>query len=414
MSLVEFRKYFVGMLCVACAIFFVFSSAIFAQPGAQSQAPRGTAEFLPVESNIAQKFWVRAAVSSNSRDAALALDGNKNTVWKPAEGSSHHWLMIDLEGAYDAVRRTEVVFADNNTVYQYKLEGSEDATNWFTLSDRSNNTQRVAGFSDIFVRKGIRFLKLTFTSSENIGIREFKVINYLRDNMTNGSDMSELGANMADDNHTTYFYHAGNNPPTEYRGGMLRTSDPNAGDNIFGLVKDLGWSVNRLRIWNEPKGENTGIPNNAVSNCSPENTLIMSRLVTGSGLDLAINFHYSDSWSDPQNQPKPYAWAELPFDELVNATYDFTYKMIRDLVVQGTVPTIVAIGNEVSNGLMWGKEYDDLGAGVDHHHYYTSGRHLHEWGGGIIWKYWREDRVTAEQYRQYIESFNRFARIIDA
>ena len=394
---------------------FLFAGMILSLvPTISVMALNGTAEYAPVESNIALKSWVNATVSSNSGNAALAVDGKDNTVWMADTGGSPHWFMVDLGGAYDAVRRTEVIFADNNTAYQYKLEGSVDGTNWFTLADRTDNSRRAAGFTDIFVRKGLRFLKLTFTSDKNIGIREFKVINYLRDDMLNGSDMSELGSNLAATNNTAYFYNAGNNPSTQYRGGMLRTSDPKAGNNIFGLVKDLGWSVNRLRIWNEPKGENNGTPNDAVSNCSPENTLKMASYVTGSGLDLAIDFHYSDSWSDPQNQPKPYAWAELSFDDLVQATYDFTYKTIRDLVAQGTPPAIVAIGNEITNGMMWGKEYDDLGEGVDHHHYYASGRHLHEWGGGIIWKYWHQDRVTPEQYRQYLESFRRLALLVDA
>jgi hypothetical protein len=246
-----------------------FSALLFAEmiawllPTISVLAYSGTAKYAPVESNLASKYWVSVSASSNTGDAALALNGKNEQAWIPDAGNSPHWFMIDLGGAYSAVRRAEVRFADANTVYQYKLEGSTDGTNWMTLAGRTANSQRAEGFSDIFVYKGLRFLRLTFTSNQNIGIREFKVLNYLRDDLLNGSDMSELGSNFAPENKISYFYHAGNNPPSLYRGGMLRTSDPKIGNNIYGLVKDSGWSVNRLRIWNEPKGENNGTSNDA-------------------------------------------------------------------------------------------------------------------------------------------------------
>jgi len=228
--------------------------------------------------------------------------------------------------------------------------------------------------------------------------------------MKNGSDMSEQGGNTA-----AYYYNLGNNPPQEgYRGGKFTDEGSlESGNNIFGLVKDLGWDVIRLRVWNDPKNEDTGQPSVGPGNCSPENTLRMAKYIVGAGLELAIDFHYSDSWADPQNQPKPYAWAELSFDELVDATYEFTYDMVSRLIEQGTPPSIVAIGNEITNGMMWGKEYDDI-SGVDHHHYYNSGLYKHEYGGGILWKYWHRDEVTAEEYQQYLDSFQRLARLVDA
>jgi arabinogalactan endo-1,4-beta-galactosidase len=372
----------------------------FWSPASPARALSGTASYTPAESNIAGKYWVAPSASSHSETAALAVDGEESTLWAPSADDTETWFLIDLGGTYDAVRKTEIVFTDADAVYRYCLEGSSDGEHWAVLSDRTGNTRPAGGFTDLFTYAGLRYLKVTFTGGQRLGIREFAVINYLRGDLKNGSDMSELGSN----NGNSYDYNANNNPPAPgYRGGVLNTSDPATGNNIFGLAKDLGWSVNRLRIWNSPTSS-------AATNCSPENTLKLAPYVTGSGLELAIDFHYADTWADPQHQPKPAAWNALSFDELVKATYDFTHKTISDLVKQGTAPTIVAIGNEITNGMMWGKEWRDINGASN-----PSGTgYLDEFGGGIIWKYWHEDEVTPEQYQQYLDSFARLARLVDA
>jgi arabinogalactan endo-1,4-beta-galactosidase len=393
-------------LLVACT---VLISALVGT-GVPVFALSGTAEYSPVESNLSAKYWVTATASTNPGDAPLAVDEDVQTAWLADAADTRPYLELDLGGAYDAVRKTEVVFAGNKAAYQYKIEGSKDGSGWYVLADRTANTRVAGGFTDVFSHDGTRYIRLTITGGSPAGVREFKVINYLRDDMRNGSDMSEQGGNT-----NAYYYNAGNNPPQPgYRGGRFTDAGSiENGNNIFGLAKDMGWDVVRLRVWNEPKNENNGNPNNNANNCSPANTLRVAKAVAGAGMDLAIDFHYADSWADPQNQPKPYSWASLSFDELVDATYDFTYDMLSDLVEQGTPPSIVALGNEITNGMMWGKEYDDI-SGVDHHDYYNKGLYRNEYGGGILWKYWHQDQVTPEQYQQYLDSCQRLARLVDA
>ncbi|MHB8061549.1 MAG: glycosyl hydrolase 53 family protein [Ruminiclostridium sp.] len=393
-------------LVVVCALII----SVFASTGIPVFALSGTAEYSPIESNLSAKYWVTATASSNPGDASLAIDGDNQTVWVADTTDTQRYIELDLGGAYDAVRKTEVVFAGNKAAYQYKIEGSKDKNGWYILADRTGNTRVAGGFTDVFSHEGTRYIRLTIMGGSPVGVREFNAINYLRDDMRNGSDMSEQGGNT-----NTYYYNAANNPPqTGYRGGKFTDAGSiEKGNNIFGLANDLGWDVVRLRVWNEPKNENNGNPNNNANNCSPANTLRVAKAVAGAGMDLAIDFHYADSWSDPQNQPKPYSWAALPFDELVKTTYDFTYNTLSDLVKQGTPPNIVAIGNEITNGMMWGKEYDDIN-GVDHHDYYNKGLYSNEYGGGILWKYWHQDQVTPEQYQQYLDSCQRLARLVDA
>ncbi len=392
-----------GIVLVLSAV----AAAVVAVP--RVAALNGTATYTPAESNLSGKYWVTSTATDG--DAKLALDGNAGTVWQAADAPAS--MTVDLGGAYDAVHKVDTTFASNRSVYKYRLEGSKDGQAWTTLADRSANTKIGGIFTDVFSFKGLRYVRLALASGSAVGVRELGVINYLRPDQDNGSDTSEQGGNT-----TTYYYNAGNNPPQPgVRGGKF--TDAGAienGNDFFGLTKDLGWDTIRLRVWNEPKNETNGAPVNTAGNNSPLNTLRVAKAVHGAGQNLAIDLHYGDSWADPQNQPKPYAWASLPFNDLVTTTYQWTYDFVKSLVAQGTTPTIVALGNETTNGMMWGTEYDKITPYVHHHDYYTSGRYLGAPGGGVEWMKYEEANgdTSSPAYQEFLGSIDNFARLIDA
>jgi arabinogalactan endo-1,4-beta-galactosidase len=387
----------------------VTSAALLAGMSHPAVALSGTANYMPAESNISGKYWVSATASSG--DASLALDGSAATAWVAT--SQPATLTVDLGGAYDAIHKVETVFASNRAVYKYRLQASRDAHDWTELADRAGNTQPGGIFTDVFDFKGLRYLRLVINEGSPVGVREFNVFNYLRPDMDNGSDTSEQGGNT-----TTYYYNAGNKPQVPgIRGGNFadRGSIEN-GNNFFGLTKDLGWDTTRLRVWNEPKNESTGGASTGAGNNSPANTRRVAKAVIGAGQKLAIDLHYADSWADPQNQPKPYAWADRSFDALVQTTYQWTYDFISSLVAQGTTPSIVQLGNEITNGMMWGQEYAAITPYVHHHHYYTSGRHRLAPGGGVKWMKYEEARgnTNSPAHQEFLSSINNLARLVDA
>jgi len=466
-------------------------------PALSASALNGAATVRASESNIAGKYWVTATASSNAEDAGLAIDGNPNTTWIAADETAS--LTVDLSGAYNAVRKTEVKFIGENTIYKYKLEGSTDGEAWFALADRTGNTRAAEGFTDIFSKAGIRFLKVTITGGSPVGIKDFKVFNYLRPDMDNGSDIGSLQTGA-------FYYNANNSPPQmmldgsrQIRGGTGNAASMNTGNNFYGLTKDMGWDTIRIRIWNDPRSEGgwatpgvwdngSGLlasfpTGNANGGNSPNSTRTHARYIVGAGQNLAIDFHYADSWADPQNQPKPYAWVNLPWGDpeeplripnmtvgaatvpatynpnndahhkiitrgLVSEVYHFTYEMIESLIAQGTAPTIIAIGNEISHGMMWGKEYrltnhySATETYNDHHDYYhrfirdneksilgtgttyaqryaTStiiDREDMPYGGGVEWMSYAKANgdKNSEAYKSFLESVRRLSVLIDA
>ena len=66
-----------------------------------------------------------------------------------------------------------------------------------------------------------------------------------------------------------------------------------------------------------------------------------------------MNFHYSDFWADPGKQIKPKAWKDFDADQLEQAVYEFTGDSLRKVLEAGVNVTMIQVGNEVTNGLLW-------------------------------------------------------------
>ena len=66
-----------------------------------------------------------------------------------------------------------------------------------------------------------------------------------------------------------------------------------------------------------------------------------------------LDFHYSDNWADPAKQIMPQAWQTYSYDEVCEAVYNHTKETLLALEAQGTLPDMVQVGNEVSNGMLW-------------------------------------------------------------
>lgn len=123
--------------------------------------------------------------------------------------------------------------------------------------------------------------------------------------------------------------------------------------DAIALFQEKGVDCVRLRVWNDPED----------GYCDKEKTLLMARRITEAGMKLCIDFHYSDTWTDPGKQDMPAAWVGFKFEDLNSAVYRFTKDVISALDKQGTPPAIVQIGNEITNGILWdigrvGGEFD--------------------------------------------------------
>jgi len=62
-----------------------------------------------------------------------------------------------------------------------------------------------------------------------------------------------------------------------------------------------------------------------------------------------LDFHYSDTWTDPEKQFIPKAWAHITdTDELAKALYDYTTNTLATLDAKNLLPDMVQVGNETN------------------------------------------------------------------
>ena len=115
----------------------------------------------------------------------------------------------------------------------------------------------------------------------------------------------------------------------------------NQGDPLQ-ILKDHGVNYIRLRVWVDPP--------NGYNNKTK--IIQFVSLASSKNMKLLINFHYSDTWTDPDHQAKPAAWAPHSFEGLMADVYDYTYDVCSSLISAGVAPDMVQLGNEINFGML--------------------------------------------------------------
>ncbi|MET0357305.1 MAG: glycosyl hydrolase 53 family protein [Cellvibrio sp.] len=115
--------------------------------------------------------------------------------------------------------------------------------------------------------------------------------------------------------------------------------------DIFAIMKEQGMTAARIRVWVNPaQGWYNGT----------QDVVAKAKRAKAAGLSVMIDFHYSDTWADPANQTKPAAWSSYTLQQLMDAVYNSTRYTLQALKDGGVTPTWVQVGNETSNGMLWG------------------------------------------------------------
>lgn len=134
-------------------------------------------------------------------------------------------------------------------------------------------------------------------------------------------------------------------------GGKYYGADGKKAD-LFAILKENGVNWIRLRVWNNPtvNGRPYGGGNNSVDVDLP-----LAKRAKDAGMKLMVDFHYSDSWADPEKQNMPQDWEPYRKDikKLSSAVEKFTAESVRRFIDAGARPDAVQIGNELNNGFMW-------------------------------------------------------------
>lgn len=111
------------------------------------------------------------------------------------------------------------------------------------------------------------------------------------------------------------------------------------------LMKELGMNAIRLRVWVDPSEHGNF--------CNTEDVVAKAKRAKNLGMDVMIDFHYSDYWADPSQQNIPKSWAKLSYKKMLVALKNHTNDVLTALKTAEISPKWVQVGNETSNGLLW-------------------------------------------------------------
>jgi arabinogalactan endo-1,4-beta-galactosidase len=116
----------------------------------------------------------------------------------------------------------------------------------------------------------------------------------------------------------------------------------------FELFSERGSNLVRVRLWNDPEWTRYSDLKDV------KRTIDRSRKA---GMQVLLDFHYSDDWADGDKQIIPKAWADIESsNELAGLLYRFTLDTLRELQRENLLPEMVQIGNETNPEIMRGPD----------------------------------------------------------
>ena len=123
----------------------------------------------------------KSASSDSSQAGNPASGGNDNstsTRWSANDGNTGHSWTVDLGSSMRITDGSQVMWEQSGKVYKYKIETSNDNTNWTMKVDKTANTSTVQTQTDNF-KADARYVKITVTGLESgvwASFYDFKVL----------------------------------------------------------------------------------------------------------------------------------------------------------------------------------------------------------------------------------------------
>lgn len=109
------------------------------------------------------------------------------------------------------------------------------------------------------------------------------------------------------------------------------------------VLAGAGADTVRLRLWVNPVSGTSSLPA----------ALELARRAAAAGLRIILALHYADTWADHSVQSTPAAWRGLNPEALAATVRTYSAGVVRAFADQGTPVSIVQVGNEIDNGLLW-------------------------------------------------------------
>ena len=122
------------------------------------------------------------------------------------------------------------------------------------------------------------------------------------------------------------------------------------------LMREIGMNAVRLRVWVNPEKKFCQFSDIA-------DVTAKALAAKQAGLNVMIDFHFSDWWADPSRQETPAEWEGLSLEELKVKVAEHVRATLSSVTAQGVSVAWIQIGNETRNGMMHptGQLWNDQG-----------------------------------------------------
>ncbi|KAF7558882.1 hypothetical protein G7046_g5273 [Stylonectria norvegica] len=128
----------------------------------------------------------------------------------------------------------------------------------------------------------------------------------------------------------------------EENSGISYTTSSGTKQALEKILVDNGVNTVRQRVWVNPSSGDYSLDYN----------LQLAKRAKAQGLGVYVDLHYSDTWADPSKQGIPSGWP-TDIDDLAWKLYNYTLDVSNAFAAAGINPSIISVGNEITNGLLW-------------------------------------------------------------
>lgn len=128
--------------------------------------------------------------------------------------------------------------------------------------------------------------------------------------------------------------------------------------DVYQIYADHGNDLVRVRLWVSPEWQKRIAQPEGVKEMYSnfEDVKETIQRAKEAGMQVLLDFHYSDFWADPGRQILPNDWyfvgGEGREDALADSVYNYTHRVLTKLDTAGLMPEMVQVGNETNSGMM--------------------------------------------------------------
>ena len=140
---------------------------------------------------------------------------------------------------------------------------------------------------------------------------------------------------------------------TKYEEAGVVYKDKN-GNTVHPLAffKQEGLNAMRVRLFVDPsKASEEDKKEGVVQDL--EYVKALGKRIKDAGFKLMLDFHYSDTWTDPGQHSTPSAWSTLDAEGIADKVYEYTKDCLQQLNTSGATPDFIQVGNEINVGMLW-------------------------------------------------------------